>query len=758
MKNSYTKKIIAIIATYDREDLLLNRSILSISRQELCPDCIVIVNDTEKKISKECVEDLKELVENKIELVFLDNIRTKGASGAWNTGIIYTGKNYDINNSFIAILDDDDEWESNHIQVCSKYMNSADMIISGIKKIKEEQIILSDIPTVLNQSDFLVGNPGIQGSNIFISLKTMYEVGMFDENLLSSTDRDLCIRLCEINTTVISTNTYSVKHYEDRDRIRLSTPGMKKSKGLLSFWNKYNGRMTGQEQIKFLERAKELFNFVLNEEIIPKKEIKLDINDCTPFPLVIGIISGSYKQIKPLLLDLKRISNIKCIKSIEVIVMHNGGDEKKLKNLIISMQDNNLSCLFIDEEQRTIDFENENLNNTNAINDGKLPIGKARSILQKYIGTYVEDIEDCIVWLLDDDMRLEAKVEQYLTWLPKFRKEGVDVLIGSYEGGSPNPSTNAVRVQLHDLLHNLKFLNNMKDNDIFPDKEDENNILRLKYPDYYYDLSRKHFGHLESPFWVNKIKDNETVGEVRKRILNNVNKILTGEPFFRPLKVSLPINPILDAKDSANRGGTTFILNTKVLKRTPNTIIEIKGKESRRSDMIWAIINKYYYSYKIKFVNFSIYHDRNNSLIPEIDFEKTMGEIRGSAIYAGLSEILSKKDKINFHFNDKEVSEMIDKVSQYLESRLELYKQNFYRIRGLSKSLEEFNQNNELSVFLTYINNWFTQDNLDKFNLIAREMNFNELELFFKSLRQQIDDYSKIEVNVAFLFDQRLND
>ena len=79
MKNSYTKKIIAIIATCDREDLLLNRSILSISKQELFPDCIVIVNDSDKKISKECIETLKELVENKIELVFLDNTRTKGA-------------------------------------------------------------------------------------------------------------------------------------------------------------------------------------------------------------------------------------------------------------------------------------------------------------------------------------------------------------------------------------------------------------------------------------------------------------------------------------------------------------------------------------------------------------------------------------------------------------------------------------------------------------------------------------------------------
>lgn len=46
----------------------------------------------------------------------------------------------------------------------------------------------------LHAGPFLVGNPHVQGSNLFLRLGSLLEAGSFDEALQSCTDRDLCIR------------------------------------------------------------------------------------------------------------------------------------------------------------------------------------------------------------------------------------------------------------------------------------------------------------------------------------------------------------------------------------------------------------------------------------------------------------------------------------------------------------------------------------------------------------------------------------
>lgn len=47
---------------------------------------------------------------------------------------------------------------------------------------------------LLDMHDFLVGNPRIQGSNLFVRLDQLCAAGCFDEALSSCTDRDLCLR------------------------------------------------------------------------------------------------------------------------------------------------------------------------------------------------------------------------------------------------------------------------------------------------------------------------------------------------------------------------------------------------------------------------------------------------------------------------------------------------------------------------------------------------------------------------------------
>ena len=54
------------------------------------------------------------------------------------------------------------------------------------------------VPDRLTVDDFLVTNPNVQGSNLFVRLSRIQEAGGFDEELPSTTDRDLCIRLLRL--------------------------------------------------------------------------------------------------------------------------------------------------------------------------------------------------------------------------------------------------------------------------------------------------------------------------------------------------------------------------------------------------------------------------------------------------------------------------------------------------------------------------------------------------------------------------------
>ena len=99
-------------------------------------------------------------------------------------------------------------------------------------------------------------------------------------------------------------------------------------------------------------------------------------------------------------------------------------------------------------------------------------------------------------------MRIDTRALEYLAFLPKFKKRNIDILLGCHEGSSPNPPLNGLRVLLVDLYHNVLWLKNLPLESVLPDRSKENSILRDTYPDYYYDLSRKHSAHLEYPHWL----------------------------------------------------------------------------------------------------------------------------------------------------------------------------------------------------------------------------------------------------------------
>lgn len=163
------------------------------------------------------------------------------------------------------------------------------MVAASLRRfesVTETPLIVTG-PAALYVEDFLTGNPGIQGSNLFVRLSVLLAVGGFDEGLRSTTDRDLCIRIAELGTVRYGQLPVPlVNHYADSNRLRLSTSGSEaKLEGLTAFWRKYVGRMTTAQRQAFLTRAATVFGwtppcdlaFVLPPDNVPKNALVLGL-------------------------------------------------------------------------------------------------------------------------------------------------------------------------------------------------------------------------------------------------------------------------------------------------------------------------------------------------------------------------------------------------------------------------------------------------------------------------------------------------
>jgi len=457
---------------------------------------------------------------------------------------------------------------------------------------------------------------------------------------------------------------------------------------------------------------------------------KLKPYDGESFSLIIGVICGSTIQIRPLLDDINNLRNLSFIINIEVIILANGensSDVSKLLSEVFSSSNSPVFSVFSEEQEDLI-----------------LPIGQARSKLQKIVGIRMDDSISTYAWILDDDMRIPKEANTYLTWLPAFKKNGVDVLIGNFNGSSPNPPAHGIRTQLNDLIHNLTWLNNLSDCSELPDRSYENELFRLEYPDYYYDLSRKHKTHLDKAYWITPKFKGETVKDARQRILENVDKILTGEPFLRPLITVISTDPLTDSYPSCNRGGNTFVLNSKALTLTPNAILLTNGEENRRSDMIWAIINSYYHNFKIHAVSFPVYHHRYVNISANFSLDKTISEIRGAALYAAMFNFFQQEPQPEWRLLQSNNKEISDLYYEYINTRLTIYKENFKVVSNLLDKIEFEHKevNKVLDSCICKLRKWVSTENLEQITRMVDASNKTvDIEGFLKSINNQINSF-----------------
>lgn len=258
------RPLAVLIATKLRKDTLISKSLPSINKQTQKPDALVIVQDNHsddltelETITSQCLSEIE-------NVVFLKNVRTAGVAGAWNTGIAWVRERFQ--DAYIAIIDDDDTWDDDHLEccmavACSGGQESADVVVSGQRFILngvEQQV---EPVSGLCFEHFLYDNPGWRGSNTFVDVNVLYRVGGFDETLVSAHDRDLAIRLLRHSCVDIRyTGKFTTSWFLDTKGDQLSCKNNPtKAKSVYDFWAKYGGVMSDDQATQYWERAEKLF-------------------------------------------------------------------------------------------------------------------------------------------------------------------------------------------------------------------------------------------------------------------------------------------------------------------------------------------------------------------------------------------------------------------------------------------------------------------------------------------------------------------
>lgn len=279
----YPRIFVVIATAFQRTELLYKRSLRSvylqkdIRRQNI--NVILIDDNTtsngiyscEFNNIKNTIAKLRndlELAEDEFKTTILPNTHTKGNSGtgAWNTGIYYVHKV--DSNSFVSILDDDDEYLQQHLYQCiEKVLLNSELkaVFQRLRWVNSDGTCfdLNLTKADLTPKNFFIGNPGVQGSNMFFKTEYLIKIDAFNERYPNTTDRDLMIRfLSSIDTLneIEVIEDIGIIHYNHNFK-KVNNDLDRKREGLDLFYTEYRKDFSEEDYNKSLERAFKFFNY-----------------------------------------------------------------------------------------------------------------------------------------------------------------------------------------------------------------------------------------------------------------------------------------------------------------------------------------------------------------------------------------------------------------------------------------------------------------------------------------------------------------
>jgi glycosyltransferase involved in cell wall biosynthesis len=220
-------KVSVIIPTHNRAEFLRS-AITSVLKQTFQDFEIIIIDDASKDHTREVITNF-----NDTRIKVIHNQVSKGAAGSRNIGIMNTDCEY------IAFLDDDDEWlqEKLKIQTCLLDNSAQEIggVCTGCFTIEKAsgRVLSIDNPEM---KDIYKGN-FITTSSILLRRKCFKKCGLFDENMPTSSDYDMWIRISK-NFSFKVVKKALVNYYVHENSLTLNNE--KKIKGLEILFRKHD--------------------------------------------------------------------------------------------------------------------------------------------------------------------------------------------------------------------------------------------------------------------------------------------------------------------------------------------------------------------------------------------------------------------------------------------------------------------------------------------------------------------------------------
>lgn len=780
--------IAAVVATRNRPVLLANRSLRSIALQTRPPDILVVVDDSDPKVRRANEEIVADFRAEGTRTVYLENFRTPGAAGAWNTAL---SELRDIApTAYVAILDDDDSWDPDYLRSCEQksFDLDLDMVVAGIIRYesREDAGRPQSIPERVDVSELLVRNPHIQGSNLYVRLTKLLEAGGFDESLKSTTDRDICIRLADLGSFRCgAVRRHLVHHYAETDRSRLSTRGGDaKRAGLRRFFLKYRGRMSSEQKDAFLRRSREMFDsdpdvpIQVSPQNRPSPKTVLDDEH---LQLVVGAItSPDAGRISNLMDSLMRGIDCRDDVTLRVVLVENGtrdpASRRELRDVIDRFSGQGMDIALKTLEQQASDVMAGIFAATPERWSGRKSIALSRTMLQHYLYIEAKPRLGAVVWILDDDVVLDglfmgtgsSVVRQHIDYaaeIKALKKAGVCVALGEVTGDPPLPFLSCMRTQMVDLYHNLHQLAGLRPEEMYPERLDENQLIRMNSRDYYYDLSRIETDHLESPFWYEPRTRSASVEDTFDEMVSLLPEILGGRQVFRPLALAGASDPSSSITPSINRGPSTLVFDLQALREFPNYVPEIDGSDIRRSDMVWSLLNRFVGGCRMVRVPLPIRQDRGGSPCDRPDFGILAQDIRGYALYSAMHDVFLHRAQERqgqgkepygrslMHFDDEDVERAAALYSKYVLERTRAFELSFLRVVGICSALKPFYDPSagtpapwwlrsseyreavsKLRRFVESVKSIYSPGNLEKFRKSVSNVDVSPIEAYLRSL------------------------
>ena len=751
-------RIAAVIVTCNRIELL-PRALKSIKEQSRQPNFVYIVsNSTADNFQVEqnlCAD---------FGFQILKNQRTENYAGALNTAVEQIIKENGISeNLYFASLDDDDEWLPNYLQeIESNNSNNYDLLAGNLLRSSNMENNLLVLPNELSEKDFLIGNPGISGSNTFIKLTTLLKAGSFDEGLSATIDRDFFVRVFLQKPKYKIINKHLVTQHTDNDRERVTTNRTKKEESLRVFFYKYQHLMNENEKEHFFQRTEKLFSLsrnifeFQNQQALGFSKGELVFENKGNYQFVVGFITSDEIYSERILGQI-----IEQKIPVDLIVIINNTNDNSLVKSEQILKDK-IPYRFVHPTEWKNNLKTEQYGSAfSEFHDiNSIPLG--RTILHYHLHNETVDFLRPVYWIIDDDITfnfIKSSNDQTekinLFEIVNHNLDNANAIIGSVSNDPPLPFLSSVRGQLVDLLHS-HWANNKTRQDLLN--------LRSK-ADYYYDLSDLLSNHLESPIY------HTTANE------KAIEEIFSGKSVSRKVLQKSEIKSI--NRIITQRGPNTLVFNRELLRYYPVINVSVNHKFARRGDLLWVLFNQIVSEHKIVEHTFSI---QQNRIISKFDLrrelEKSAYDIIGYAFNKGF---LNTIQKIKSDTNPNRPKDIFEKLEteiyfdfflttykRFLQGRKTKFLMNYYRIIGLLEILsnnfenakiisKQVSQTKELDVFLSLMTSAESEETLKDFiNELTTDIwtysnaitNVSESKDKHQSL---IEKYFELKTSVTFL-------